>query len=197
MKLDDSLEEKLEEEKYCPQCWRTMPSDLTYCPFCRAKLEVEPFKRPTLLTMAGLTATTASVISIIAATVNLMAVILTSFALSGGSSMASPWIPLNASIDSSQKELYSKMIMVFLIIAVFDGIGFVLGMTAGTYSWRKRHFKSTIVAITSLSLIGLLNLITLDTPYGFGSFLALFGFPIIILSSLSLIFIVIKQQEFK
>lgn len=166
-----------------------MPSDLTYCPFCKAKLEVEPFKRPILLTMAGLTATTASVVSMIAAGVNLMAVIVTGFALSGSS--------LNGSIDSSQKELYSKMIMVFLIIAVFDGIGFVLGMTAGTYSWRKRHFKSTIVAITSLSLIGLLNLITMDTPYGFGSFLALFGFPIIILSSLSLIFIVIKQQEFK
>ena len=196
MKLDDSLEEKLEEEKYCPQCWRTMPSDLTYCPFCRAKLEVEPFKRPILLTMAGLTATIASVISMIAAGVNLMAVIVTSFALGGGS-MANPWIPLNGSIDSSQKELYSKMMMVFFIIAIFDVIGFALGMTAGTYSWRKRHFKSTIVAITSLSLIGLLNLIALNIPFGFGWFLAFFGFPIIILSSLSLIFTVIKQQEFK
>lgn len=175
-----------EKEKYCPQCWRTMPPDLTYCPFCRVRLEIEPFRRPRLLTIAGLAATAAALISVLGGFMSLLEAHLVSLSI----------------IWPHRTEPYLRMLYMFAIIGLFDFIGCFLGLMAGTYSWKKRRIRLTIVAITSLSFIGLLNLVALNAPYGgaygFSSFLAWwFGVPIIILSLLSLIFIVAKQQEFK
>lgn len=179
------MEEEI--EKYCPQCWRTMPPDLTYCPFCRVKLEIEPFRRPRLLTIAGLAATTAAIISLVGGAMSFLAVYLITWSFG--------YIP---SAPARAREMF----YMFAITGLFDFIGCFLGLMAGTYSWKKRRIRLTIVAITSLSFIGLLNIMALNAPYGgaygFGSFLAWwFGVPMTILSLLSFIFIVTNRREFK
>lgn len=164
-----------------------MPPDLTYCPFCRVKLEIEPFRRPRLLTIAGLAATTAALVSVMGGLVILLEVWLIIWSIG--------YIP---TAPAREREMF----YMFTITGLFDFIGCFLGLMAGKYSWKKRRIRLTIVAITSLSFIGLLNIMALNAPfggaYGFGSFLAWwFGVPMTILSLLSLTFVVIKQKEFK
>jgi len=161
-----------------------LPPYVTYCPFCGTKAEIEPFRRPKLLTIAGLTATTAACVSIIGGLLSLMTAyyLLLFYAATG--------------------QYDFGMFLLFVTLGLINFTGFVLGSTAGIYSWRKRSFRSAVVAIALLPFVGLLNLMVLNAPhegaYGAGSFLAwIIGVPIIIFSLLSLIFTVIKQQEFK
>jgi len=182
-KFGGSLEE--EKEKYCPECNRTMPPDLTYCPICGSMLETEPFIIPRLLNIASIMATGATAVSILAA---------------GSSFLMVVWAGMN--VESSEIEKYSALIKMFAVIGLLDTFGSCLGVTVASYSLRKRRFKLTVAMIALLPFIGLLNLTALNAPFegafGVGSFWVWgFGIPIIILSLLSLIFIVIKQQEFK
>jgi len=108
-----------------------------------------------------------------------------------------------ASEEISTARLYSRMVLIFVIIGLFNALGSAFGWAAAM-NLMKQRLKSTIAEVAFLSFVGVLDFTTSEIPMvsepstGFSSlWVWVFGVPIITLALPSLIFLVIRQQEFK
>jgi len=108
-----------------------------------------------------------------------------------------------ASEDISTARLYSRMVLIFLIIGLFNALGSAFSWAAAL-NLMKQRLKSTIAETAFLSFVGVLDFTISEIPMvsepstGFSSlWVWAFGVPITSLALPSLIFLVAKQQEFK
>lgn len=178
--LGGSLEEEI--ERYCPQCWRRLPPDVTYCPLCGIKAEIERPEpaEPRPLRIGRLLSFIAGFISLIDGIANFTAAAAVSLFIGS--------IPIN--VPHYVKRFYAVMVLMFFIMAILCIIGSACGWSAGMNPWRKEKLRSTVVEIAFLAFVGFLNLIEsvmiwVYTEPGSLMFLAI-GFLIIILSLPSL-----------
>lgn len=171
--------DKEHEEQYCQFCLRPLPPDVVQCPFCGRVAQVES-STSALLTIAGMTATLASILTIIGGGIGIP--IALSFRVNRvGSGQDNP-----------------SMFQLFTVLILFNFIGFVLSLIVMTNASGKKGFTTAIIASALLSLIGILNLSVLNYSLSYGIFWSFtFGLLVFLLSSTSLILLTVRKQEFK
>ena len=175
---DNSGEEN--EEQYCQFCLRPLPPDVGQCPFCGRVAHVES-STSAFLTIAGLTATLASLLMLLAVVMG----ILIAF-----NSRVSPTGVLG--VDDPAK------FQLFTVLTLFNFIGFFMSAIVATNASGKKGFTTAIVASVLLSFIGILNLSVLNYSLSYGIFWGFaFGLLVFALSATSLILLTVRKQEFK
>ena len=81
-------------------------------------------------------------------------------------------------------------------VGMFALVGFIFGLTGGILALRRRYFEIAIFGVSLIMLSGFVNIVVLRVAPRGVFLVALLGIPILILSIMSLIFIVISQAEF-
>jgi hypothetical protein len=179
MILADSLQEELEEgeEKFCPDCGRTLPADVTYCPVCGVLAEIRQIQPETvksrLLRVGRAMVFIAGLIGLISGVLNF------------GSSYTV------ALYSAEGGPAYSYLALMFFIVAVLSFVGSACGWAASLNRWRKGCMKWTVAQIALLAFVGFFNLIVGTMFWGMAEFGYSFywatGFLTVILSVPSLI----------
>lgn len=168
------------EEQYCQFCMRPLPPDVVQCPFCGRAAQKES-STSAFLTIAGLTATLASILTLMATAVGFF------IAFSSRVSPTGVW-----GVDDPPR------FQLFTVLTLFNFIGFFMSAIVATNASGKKGFTAAILASAMLSLIGILNLSVLNYGLDYGVFWSFgFGLLVFLLSSTSLILLTVRKQEFK
>lgn len=93
-------------------------------------------------------------------------------------------------------KYFDSWFLVWLLIGVFGFFGFVVGLSSGVFSLRRKRFMFALSGMSFLFVPGILSTINFSAYRG-GGMLALFlGLPMVISLIFSIIFIAISKGEF-
>jgi hypothetical protein len=154
-----------------------------FCLYCGTPLTLTsipaPSKKETGFPIA------AGILIIVAACISAIVGIIGMIAFIGSISYSSFAIPS-----------YSAPYYQLLFVGIFGILALAFGLTAGMFSLKRKYFALSIIGMYLVFVSGVVTMIAfalMDSSWVFGLPL---GLPVIILSSLSVIFITISKGEF-
>jgi hypothetical protein len=164
---------------HCPRCDKAIPEDAVVCPYCKTPIRIA---RQVEVKKSG-SPLIAGILEILSASICLIVGIL-------GLVSFMPYY-----------NYYYYSYYWLLIMGVFGVIGFIFGLTGGILAFKRTDFAIVVLGASTTMLSGLISIIALamvsyaTLPYQ----VLIFGFlgvPIIVLSTLTLIFVAISRAEF-
>jgi hypothetical protein len=161
---------------HCPKCGNIVPEKAGFCAFCGTPVKITPEIeiRRSGLPIAG------GVLGIITACACLFIGIISTIAF--------------AALSYYYYYYYLQYGLWF--IGAFAFIGFAFGLIGGIFALKRTCFELAITGASLLLLSGFINILALTAHPYIGFVFAILGIPIVILSTLSLIFIAMSKTEF-
>ena len=167
----------------CPKCGRGVHDDSAlFCPYCGTELMLTsipaPSKKETGFPIAaGILITVAACISAIVGIIGMIAF--------EGSIVT---VSFQSSFSTNYPLFY---------VGIFGILGFSFGLTGGIFSLKRKYFALSIIGMYLVFVSGVATMIGFEAAEYSSWVTGLpFGLPVIILSSLSVIFITISKGEF-
>lgn len=159
----------------CPHCGKGIKDeDAIYCSYCSKPLKELPIRK-TGFPIAG------GILEIIASCASVVIGIVYMAAFLSGSWSYWPVVRWN-----------------FLFAGLFGIVAFAVGLTGGIISLRREHFVLAIVGNCLIITGGFVDFLAMALEGYSNSWIGglVFGFPLTVLSVLSLVFIAVSKSEF-
>jgi len=155
---------------HCPNCGKEIKDeDALYCPYCSKKIEEISLKRTGFPIAGGILAIIGACISI--------------------------FLGVGGIIISWHRYFYEGIGYPFLFLGLVGVLAFVFGAIGGITALKRKDFVLSVIGACFLLFQSIVTILAFGSEHVWEGALV-YGTPMLVLSILSLVFIVVSKEEF-